>query len=225
MHLRPLTRISVVLGLAVPLAAQSSDPTCLFLDAHLGRDAYSGSALPAVAEGSVVDRCGTLPGQAWQPLLDYPLLDGENVGSGVYARNGTIGDFVDFSEQREGFTLWTGAPTSLFFEFFLDGASVHSTGWFRTQPALRGRELWGGLYDQVLIRGAYIVTLSTQPDLMAWEEPVAASGLGDVGGDAFGDASDPAVVPEPATLTLLGTGLVGLAGAARRRKAAATGER
>ena len=224
MPLRSLTLLSLLLGLAGPVAAQSGGPSCLFLDAHLGRDAYSGSAFPTSGEGSVVDRCATLPSHAWESLLDFTLPDGRVTGSGAYARNGTIGDLVDFTEARSGFALWTGTPISLSFDFFLAGHAVHSTGWFRTQPGNRGGDIWGGLYDQVLIRGAHVVMLSAQPEIVVWEEPIAAAGLRSLDDQSFLDDSDPSVVPEPATLTLLATGLVGLAGAARRRKAAA-GER
>jgi hypothetical protein len=181
-----------------PLSASS--PGCLLVHPTVPADGYLGQAALAGQPGGVLDDCSNFTATPWDLSNPSPY------------------ESLWYHEDRDGFGFWIGAPASFQLSFYLDGQLQHDTGLISFDPAIANWWQWQGVYDRVDFTGVHVLTFYTQLDAIDdWDEDQLAQPLlGQL--DGLEETFAASTVPEPATLTLMASGLLGLAGASRRRK-------
>ncbi len=198
--------LAVSATLVLPFPAQlhgqgGPGPQCLHFDTPAG--AWGGE-VPGSAEGAnVLADCSAFPsiGNAfdfgWDSSADWW---------------GRAPEEVHFNSVQHDFAVWTAASRAVSFRFFLAGVLQYDSDWLHpgNDPIWWRHDV---RYDAIEIRGALPVIFYRMEDTM---EPEWADGLA---GEQWIESSVAAsTVPEPATITLIGTGLMGLAAARRRSR-------
>jgi hypothetical protein len=169
---------------------------------------YSGSA-PLQPGQALVDNCDQFATPGLPFLMDSPDGLGQVAGETIY-----------WNELQQGFNLWAGQSANVWFRFMLEGVEQHSSGWLSLANPGPTHFAWDGSFNELQVWGVQVVMLNTL------DEVPFTSFLDEPGADYQGVYDDDPtlrigatdVVPEPATLTLMATGLMGLAAARRRRE-------
>ncbi len=197
----PFWTLGVLALAAAPLHAD--DPSCLLLHPTVPSGAYTGTAAPSGTPGGVLDRCSLFTAPSpW----------------GLAGVDGRPFESVWYNEAREGMGFWIGSQADFSLTFWLDGQQVGQsilrspgTGWWN----------WDGMFDRVDVDGLYVLMIYEQggsmmepdePDENGPPDPELFSVVGPI------LAEPQSTVPEPATMTLLGSGIIGIAAARRRRR-------
>lgn len=183
---------------AAPLSASS--PGCLLVHPVVPTDGYLGQAALSGQPGGVLDDCSQFTATPWDLSNPLPF------------------ESLWFQDDRDGFGFWIGAPASFQVSFYLSGQLQYDTGLLTFDPATTNWWEWQGVYDRVDFTGVHVLTFYTQLDVVddLGEQELVQPFLGQL--DGLDETFAASTVPEPATLTLMASGLLGLAGASRRRK-------
>ncbi len=184
-----------LVAIATPASAQFTTgfdevaAPCLFTSTDELTSAYAASGVN-FSGGSILNGCSNF------------TVGAAHSGGNFLALNSlfTVATQSIFFDSSWGaFSIWVGSTESAVFQFFLNGTEQFNSGALAFDP-----EVWafytytGGWFDEVAITtGGQFLTL----DDLAVRDP------GEPG----------STVPEPATMTLLATGMAGLAAVRRRR--------
>ncbi len=196
--------LTATAALVVPVVATlraQAGPQCLHFDAPTG--SYGSEVPPFVAGGHVLADCNAFQsiGSAFDFGWEQPV-DWRNQAA----------EEVHFNSTRSDFAVWTAGTREVSFRFFLAGVLQYDSGWLSpgSDPSWWYQSV---LYDAIEIRGALPVIFYRMEDSM---EPEWAEEM--VGESWIESSAAASTVPEPATITLIGTGLMGLAAARRRSR-------
>jgi hypothetical protein len=142
---------------------------------------------------------------------------------GVVANGSLTGDWVSTGgfDITSGTIFMTGADSSLdgAGALVLNTGQVFQTGGGTNVNAAGTDSLLFPFTDQIIDdTGLFLFQMDSGQGAVLFSNEPQASGYGMFGGNwALNDSGDLSVSPEPSSLMLLGTGLLGLAGMARKK--------